>query len=316
MDDKSELLEAMANLQPLHIYGSVVDQYGQPVEGAKVRVSWTEVRIPPDPGQSKWIETDKSGNWEITIDKPGRASVRDIEKDGYQFDRKTSPYFAAPNREALIRQTTKQNPLVLTMRKKGDSTFLVHNKGRVDFVPPGGVQRIDLLEKRAFRVTDMEGEVDVSPWDVQIKATFSEEEQQWKFAMATSDQDGVGILVTEGALYEAPLDGYGAEHHESMSLDEDGKSLTLFIKSRTPSIYSRLTIRFNLGKERCILSYESWVNPYGSRNLEYDTELQEEWKLRKQLETDAKLRIKQGKRPEKPDLKALIQAEKEKKQQR
>lgn len=309
---KLRMLESIAKLPPLHVYGRVIDQYGAAVPGVRIRVSWTEVRIPPDPGQTKWIEADADGEWKITINKPGRVSVRDLEKEGYEFDRKASAYFAAPNREELIRRTSKDNPLVMTMRKKGDATFLIHNKGRVDFVPPGGVQRIDLLEKKSLRGKVSPSKADTSPWDISVEATFSEESQQWDYIITSSHESQQGVFVSDGALYKAPAENYKGEHRESVGLKDFRKNLSLCVRSRTSVIYSRVNLEFSSGKERCIVSYDAWVNPYGSRNLEYNTDLNEEWRLRRQLEENTKLLVKQGKQPEQPDLKALIKAEKEK----
>ena len=53
--------EAIAKIKPVHVYGKIIDQYGNPVPEAKVKVLWVEISIPPDPGQSKWIETDENG---------------------------------------------------------------------------------------------------------------------------------------------------------------------------------------------------------------------------------------------------------------
>ena len=302
------------HFKQLHVYGKVIDQYGQPVSEAQVKVSWTEVRIPtPDPGQSKWIDANTAGEWKITINRPHRVGVQDLKKKGFEFDRKTSSYFAAPNSQDLIRQTSKQNPLVMTMRKKGESTFLIHNKGRVDFLPPGEVRRIDLLEKKSFSVKTSPGQSDALPWDLNAEAMFSEENQSWEIVVSSSSQDGGGILVTDGVLYEAPAEGYAGELRVTAKLRERKDYYVSFcLKSRTPSIYSRVDVMFSPGKDKCIMTYNSWANPYGLRNLEYNEDLEKGWKLRSQLERATKADLRIGKRPKKPDLKALIKAEKEK----
>ena len=296
----------------LTVYGKVIDQYGQPVSEAKVLISWIEVRVPtPDPGQSKWIDANTAGEWKITINRPDRVSVRDIEKEGFEFDRKTSSYYAAPNRQDLIRQTSKQNPLVMTMRKKGESTFLIHNIGRVDFLPPGEAKKIDLLEKKSFSVKTSPGQSDALPWDLSAEAMFSEENQKWEIVISSSSQDGGGILVTDGVLYEAPAEGYAGELRVSAKLRERKDYYVSFcLKSRTPSIYSRVVVMFSPGKDKCIMTYNSWANPYGLRNLEYNEDLEKEWKLRSQLERATKADLRIGKRPKKPDLKSLIKAAK------
>jgi hypothetical protein len=60
------------------------------------------------------------------------------------------------------------------------------------------------------------------------------------------------------------------------------------------------------------ISYKAWINPYGSRNLEYESDLAGQWRLRKQLEREAKTNLLQNKRPSKPDLPKLVKEAKEK----
>lgn len=309
---KAQIMEAMATLAPLHIYGRVVDQHGDPVAGARVCVTWTEVSILPDPGQSAWIDADAAGEWTVTIKRPGRASVGCLEKDGYEFDRRGSAYFAAPDREQLIRHTSKESPLVLTMRKKGESTFLIHKDGRVNFFRPGGVQKVDIVERKALGGRGDPGQDGSGPSDLRIEATFSEDAQRWDITISSSVDDG-GMLVTERVLYEAPAEGYGGEHRESVGLRGARKPLSFCLKSRRPPIYSRVDVQIGADKTACIVSYEAWVNPYGLRNLEYEPELDKEWRLRERLEHDTMADLRAGRCSTSHDLKALIMAEKQEK---
>ena len=304
-----QILEAIATLKPLHVYGKVVDQYGTPVPGVRVLVSWTEARIPPDPGQSKWIEANALGEWTIEINKPDRVFVRDLEKEGYDFDRKASAYFNALNREQLIRETSKQNPLIITMRKKDSPTFLMHHRGRVDFVPPGGAKVISLID-----MTDMTGKKafnnkDKPLWDLRIDSNFREKDQKWEFTITPSGETQGGIYVSDSPFYTAPAQGYLTEHHESVSLKEFRKNLLLCVRSRSHTVYSRVDLQFSAGEERCILSYDAWVNPYGSRNLEYDEELDKAWQLRKRLEQEVRADIREGKLTKEHDLNTLKKTE-------
>jgi len=297
----SQVQDAIDSIAPLTVYGKVVDQDGLPVSGAKVRVFWAEVRILPDPGQSMWIDSDTSGEWMITIERAGRFSVRDLERDGYEFDRKTSTYFASNDRDEIVRHTSKDSPLLLTMRKKGESTFLIHNKGRVNFNSED-VVRLDLLDGKSFRNAENQNESEVLPWDIEINATFSEDTQEWSFVITTNPREGTGVIVSNGVMYDAPQSGFEAEYRKAIKLNELRNSLFICIKSRIPSVYSRMVMKFNPGKEKCILMYESWLNPFGLRNLEYDVIFEKEWKLRKQLEQKTKNELQSGKIPIEQDV--------------
>lgn len=206
----------------------------------------------------------------MTIERAGRFSVRDLEKEGYAFDRNTSAYFASTDREEMARHTSKHSPLILTMRKKGEPTFLIHKKGRVDFQYPEDVRTLDLLDGKSIRFREKQNESDVLPWDLKVTGTFLEETQEWLFIITSSVQDGVGIFVSESVLYEAPETGFKTEFRQVIQLNNLRNSLFVYIKSRTPPLYSRVVLQFSPGKEKCIMGYESWLNPFGLRNLEYD----------------------------------------------
>lgn len=60
------------------------------------------------------------------------------------------------------------------------------------------------------------------------------------------------------------------------------------------------------------INYKAWINPYGDRNLEYDTELRKDWRLLDKLEADSKAAIRQNKYPSKSDHLKLIKESKKK----
>jgi len=313
-DIRTLVQESIDEMQPLHVYGRVVDQFGQPVVGGKVHVMWTEVRVRPDPGQSKWVDVDNAGNWQITIKSPDRVSVRNIECEGYQFDRKTSAYFTAPNREELIRLTSKNDPLIISVRKKNDPTFLVQKEGRINLLPPTTIKKNNFIQRKRSRRSVILDQSAKRNWDLMVSATYLEEVQQWNITFSASGKEG-GLLVTDSPAFEAPEDGYIYEYIESVPVEDIRRNLYLCIKSRDASLYSRVEIKLNVGKKMCIMSYEAWINPYGKRNLEFDEGLNEEWKLRKRLEREVASDVQKGQKPIEHDVKKLMKLEKEKRSQ-
>ncbi len=67
------------------IIGSVVDQDGQPVEGAVVKIAPVQGYVPPVSAKTKkngefgMITTQYSGPWQITVEKPGYMSSTDAQ---------------------------------------------------------------------------------------------------------------------------------------------------------------------------------------------------------------------------------------------
>jgi len=307
---RAKLKDVFEQLQPMRIYGQVQDVEGTPVSDAEVSVSWQQATVligKADAGRFDTVKSGKDGRWEFVITKPHRAFVSDVCKDGYYSYKYLKTSSA---RNLVARPTSQEDPVVTVLRKKGETTFLLQKEGyqliRV-FSPQSQMKALDLMAEKGDK-NKAEGYD-----DLQVAVNYDETEGNWTVTYsATNGTDG--IIVGNDLLYEAPGDGYQKE----VVLNGPPWPRYLYVRSRTPAIYSRLDLEHSIWKESekhqgFRLSYKSWVNPYGSRNLEYDTDLDKEWRLADRLNDEAKAAHRQGKRPEKPDLKALIKADKEKK---
>lgn len=287
------LREAIKNTEDLDVFGRVIDQYGAAVPNARVYITWRERSIQPDPGHSQWVEADSNGEWKITIHKPDQAHVQDLEKKGYEFDRKTLKYLKSSNRVDFMRQTNEQNPLVLTMRKKGPQTFLYHSEGSINLALSDGAKRIDFFaEKEPPPFYQKSNKTNM--WDMTVEAEYFEDKQAWNVVLTSTSEKIGGILVSDDPLYEAPEKGYQIKHEELVYTKGIEKKLILLVKSRDLPIYSRVDIEFSVAKDYCIMSYDTWSNPYGKRNLEYDTKYDVDWNLRRRLEKECKEKIPDG----------------------
>ncbi len=106
-------------------------------------------------------------------------------------------------------------------------------------------------------------------------------------------------------LYEAPATGYVQQ--ASVLVTERYQKCYLYLRSRTPAVYTRILfeqdpLHDSHDGESLRLFYKEWINPYGERNLEYETGMDAQYLLRKQMEREIKTDFRQNKRPEKPDL--------------
>jgi hypothetical protein len=80
--------EIYDHLQPVHIYGKVVDQNGSAVVGADIKVDWESADFLVGTlggGGQTLLRSDGTGAWEFTIEKPHRAFVHEVIVPGYEY---------------------------------------------------------------------------------------------------------------------------------------------------------------------------------------------------------------------------------------
>ncbi len=301
--NRNTLREAYERLQPLRIYGRVVDQDGNPLTDAEVLVSWQEATVligSPDFGRKDSVMSGNDGRWEFVVTKPHRAFVSDVRKEGYYSYSETKSSSA---RNLVSQPTSSESPEEISLLKKGDMTFLVHREDyqliRV-FSPQSQTNNLDLLAKKGYR----------HKWqpyaDLQVVASYDSASLSWAIRYtATNEADG--FVASTNRLYQAPEGGY----QRQIEWNAPPWPRYLYVKSRTPSIYSVIDLEHSVWTETETnqgfgISYEAWINPYGERNLEYDTDLNAVWRLKDQLEKEAMVAFSDNKRPPKPDLPVLI----------
>lgn len=310
---RAKFKEIFDQLQPNVIYGKVTDTEGTPIHGAEVRFYYQQATLligKPDPGRFDVVASGPDGRWTFKVEKPHRAFVEDVRKPGYYSYKEGKSESA---RDLVSKPTTREEPVVVALRKKGETTFLMQREGRQlirVFSPHSQTNSMDLLaekpDKAKFKgYTDLEAAVNFDGTAGKWIVTYS----------STNGTDG--LVISDDLLYEAPQEGYQKE----VVLNGPPWPRYLYVRSRTPEIYSRLDLEHSTWKESETaqgfrISYKAWINPYGLRNLEYDTDLEKEWRLLDQLEDEAKTAFRQNKRPAKPDLEKLVKETKEKDQEK
>jgi len=141
---------------------------------------------------------------------------------------------------------------------------------------------------------------------------------EWEVVFTTCGA-GSGVSASDEELYEAPEGEYRDEWSfmaRDMDLPEDH---FLYVKSRTPSIYSRVEITdIRVTREHVRIYGSSTTNPYGDRVLDsvdfppYSTEPEFEriYQVGDRLEEEAKAALREGRLPPRPKIMALIEAAK------
>lgn len=297
----------------IHAYGMVVDQGKAPVKGAEVLVSWEEFAIPfPGPIRKTWIKTDDQGQWEFR-QRALRARVREARCDGFVFEMKQQDFGGLTSDDVNNNRTSSTNRMTLRLHRLSDPSFLMKQDGRLGRATLEAplARHFDLFQKKAMPIAAWTNQLQPAFYaDLEIRVEPYGTNGAWRIAYRTPGV-GDGLIVTNALLFEAPASGYVSECVLDGLHDQDFPRY-LYLRTRTPALYSRFDMNYSLRPDSCVVSYESASNPYGTRSLEPDMELEPLWQLREQLMKDARTEITAGRRLNKADLPKLIKEAKDK----
>jgi len=262
-EQMKELLDT-ENRKSLNLYGKVIDQYGEPVVGAKVKGSvLLNVNFTHSGGETYYTETDLEGRFKF-VDLHGVELGIWPEKDDYSYDLKLSA-----RRAENYYKADPEDPAVFIMWKVSGSEPMVHSKldSRVPY--DGRSAAFNLFTGKLDTVGDLRITLLRNP--LQIKR--GREQFDWN----------VQIEIIGGGLIEIK------DPYPNLAPESDYQSVQFGINRESPDWTKRLTKMFyvhlqngNYGRTTIDLtvdserpdtgiSVEAWLNPSGSRNLEYDS---------------------------------------------
>jgi hypothetical protein len=225
------------------------------------------------------VETDKKGTFVIKDTVGSDLFIKEIWKEVFRPD--------------------EENPVKFVLRKNGESVFLFEDRGGPMLERPQSSIAFNFVEERVGRGND-------AP-DLVVSSVYQEEHEAYDLVFQPQGE-GSGIVVADHVTYGAPERGYRPQYATTVKLGEQLPRKTLYIKSRDASIYTRMDVGFFPRREFMRLDFRAWTNPYGERNLE--PELEMPFSVMKRLRDEARLALRKKTYPKKPDLKALIEAEK------
>lgn len=254
------------NHQPQNLYGKVIDQNGQPVAGVNVEGDielmngWIVGKI-----EKHHTQTDANGLFQFTRLK-GTTLSANVSKPGYEIDYRVG-------RIAPVRGQSSQNDRVtFVMCKILGGEPMVHDKKFYGINPDGRIFTIDLVNKKKTEGTNAVGDLQVQiqrPVPIKRGGKFD-----WSFAVTAV---GGGIIEVTNATYlnEAPESGYQPSCNVNMSAAnqswQEQIEKTFYFKSRDGKVFGRfhaaIIPNYN---DTSVFDIESYINPAGSRNLEFD----------------------------------------------
>ena len=286
---------------PMTFYGVVSDEEGRPVEGAKVEMSfsyWRTLTIGGPGVDFEMLETKKDGSFVFTGRKGFGVSVKEITKPGCEWVIGIRPSFKyrVPNEVWDFYDPDPNNPVKFTLRKK-NLPELVFKDGnymhyRVEYGKDFMCYDVILwskwsleAEEKGYLDEEIKSDGRFLHSDIMYKAEKIEKDGKETCVLTfKTPGEGNGVLKTDKILYTAPESGYQPEIKIELPFPKDGyedepqinvyfKLRTGFVNGQEKSIYARINGDINIEEDIMYLNFKSFVNPSGSRNLEYDAVL-------------------------------------------
>jgi len=279
------MLEGMRNSQrPMAFYGKVVDQYNNPVEGAKISLGVGAFSFNPLAwlalGEHKiTVKTNKMGEFSYKRRRGWIISVENVERSGYEYDRiragRERSDGANYENGQIPKASNPATPAILHMRKLGEQTFLFTDDFHLVFSTRSGFEKAyDIIRNYEIKGDCLKTlkylDQPLVP-DLKVKAFWDEKEQTWTLELSAGTPGG-GLLVADHKLYEAPAEGYQPSYtfkvrlpknfHKELPMvilpgnppkevqlteespEPDNQVLHLYLRTREPWIYTRIECPF------------------------------------------------------------------------
>lgn len=256
--------------RPISFYGTVLDEVGQPIEGATVRFVWSDIS---DNGTSEATMTsDSDGLFNLT-DRKGKGVSVSVSKAGYYTpskERISSFEYANPY-EPRFHRPNPSRPVVFHLRKKGRAEPLSIMDKSFRIPLDGTAVDVDLLTGKA--VPEGQGNVRIQCWTSDRDP--GSKRYDWRCQVQIPNG---GLLESNNEFdFEAPPIGYRPMDEIKMpkSHEEQWRSEAIrkyFVKLGN-GLYGRVSFLMIAGGDH-FCRIESYVNPSGSRNLEFDPDVQ------------------------------------------
>lgn len=283
------LLETFKKLNhnSIEFYGRAVDQDGEAVAWADVEAS-----VLVNTGTSGGVRkarttTDRQGYFSFT-ELEGQDLTMVISKPGYEFSTRTKlfsyTYFEADHKRHI---PDPQNPVVFVMwRKQGAEPLLHYESTFWDMPADGSPIGIDLEKGKISKVgpdlvvrmrrDDGPSLVGGFGWSAQIEATaggllIAPESDFYNVAPPEGYQSHIDIIQ----LSRRELD---AESPNERKPWEGDREILLWVRIHDGREFGRVRIVLYIPAEKLpdgsfkprSIEIEAWINPSGSRNLEYE----------------------------------------------
>jgi len=255
---------------PITFYGRVIDQDGRPLAGAKISLVVVISHFAENGTEQKpvTLEADPNGDFTVTGFTAHAIDEISVQKHGYELSQKAKRGY----RFGSIPDDYKPdpaNPVVFKMWKHQHPEPLVVGSKFYGIIPDGRSYTIDFLQQKKTDGINPSGDIIIRinrPAIIPPRTRFN-----WSFSIEAIDG---GIIHTEDDfLYRAPESGYQTKYDFKMEATNSYRysNQQFYLKSRGGQAYGRFVVEVIPDyKDGGAFNVQYFINPAGSRNLEYD----------------------------------------------
>ena len=273
---KEQLQEIMSNgNRPISFFGKIIDQDGNPIPDVKVTFTIRYIKeVGPigigDTFKYPSVKTGADGRFALTDEKGSLLVIKSFEKAGYEPSPKAfdGTYWYWRDKDPY--QPDADNPKLFYMWKKAGAETLVRKGIGHAIRYDGSPTTFDLLTGKVASNGDLRVTLIRTPQQI----IYGQRNYEWTATIEVPE--GGLLLSTAEQMYLAPSDGYEKKVTIHMNADDpqwtNTQNAALYLKLRGGKYYGRAKLEFMVGSDRDTtpFSITSFVNPSGSRNLEYD----------------------------------------------
>ena len=279
-------------------YGKLIDQNNNPIPSIEIKYNVDVMNLfnarPYLVSNASTVTTNIQGCF--SIQRSGvKIVISPIEVSGYEFSHETNPkmmFGYAPPATPDSFVATEANPFIFTLRKKNLPAYLL------------GIGPTNESSKRIME--DVTNDINASiyivpPWidsggqpgylpggeepqrgqvvrkgdkDLLIEGSLSEDGTHYDLEFSPITPNS-GIILSDELLYEAPEAGYQSSIQLSILPGTSELKKYLYIKLDNGKFYGRLDAEFRIDSldktpPKARIFIDTWINPSGSRNLEFD----------------------------------------------
>jgi hypothetical protein len=268
-DGKRFGLLPLLSAAKIEFYGKVIDQDGNALAGVDVTGrTGSKVGFMQDETRSYATKTDANGFFAFSGFN-GDGLVIDLKKEGYNFGSSNRQFLYSlidPDHKRFL--PDKDNPVVFQMWKRSGAEPMIHYFG-------ADLGRIK-LNQMPIRIDLENGKIVKLGGDMIVDVKWENDHTtgyDFNWSVTLELPEG-GILEGESDIrFMAPLEGYKSKlEYKFWAKAQSDLRRTFYVKSKNGQDYSRihLSVANQPGAAAVDLTLSTWLNPSGSRNLEYD----------------------------------------------
>lgn len=259
----------LAFMTPIAFYGRVIDEKGNPIEGAKAVMRPADAMM----GGNHEYERTTNESGLFSIFTHGLGLTVDVSKAGYYTLSESSGNFGYAFGSGMSPpHPHSNNPAIFILRKMGDAEPLIKLDCNVRISRNGTPVQMSLTA--GIRGYAHPGDIQVEAW-THDRDTPQSASKAYDWRCKISVLGGGGLQPRTGGEFDfiAPVDGYQPSDEITMSASDpnwrDSQNREFFLKLANGD-YARIDFTMRAGGDH-FFRIISYLNPaVGHRNLEFD----------------------------------------------